>query len=292
MATLDLPALLALAAALGWASGLRLYAVVFVVGLAGALGWDLPEGLRVLQHPAVLGVSGILLFVEFFADKIPLVDSAWDLFHSVLRVPAGAALAAGVFGADSATMAVVAALLGGTLAASSQAAKTTTRAAINTSPEPLSNVLASLFEDGLVIAALWLATHQPVIFGILLAITVAVMVSLYLRTPLKVDVIRDRGALARMVEQGRIENVYRLQIMNATEDKQRYVISVSGLPGITIASDTEVEVLATEVRAAAVRVQIPPDAAAAGSHPIVFDVRSTGESVSRVSEKAAFLVPR
>jgi cytochrome c oxidase accessory protein FixG len=131
-----------------------------------------------------------------------------------------------------------------------------------------------------------------VYFGILLAITVAVMVSLYLRTPLKVDVIRDRGALARMVEQGRIENVFRLQIMNATESKQRYVISVSGLPGIEIASDTDIEVLPTEVRSAAVRVQIPPEAATAGSHTIVFDVRSTGESVARVSEKAAFLVPR
>jgi len=128
--------------------------------------------------------------------------------------------------------------------------------------------------------------------GILAAITVAVMVSLFMRTPLKVDVIRDRGALARMVEQGRIENVYRLQIMNATETAQRYIISVSGLPGITIASDNEIEVLPTEVRSAAVRVQIPPDAASTGSHPIHFDVRSTGDNVSQVSEKAAFLVPR
>lgn len=128
--------------------------------------------------------------------------------------------------------------------------------------------------------------------GILTLITLAVMVSLYLRTPLKVDVIRDRGALARMVEQGRIENVFRLQIMNATESTQRYVISVSGLPGIEIASDTKIEVLPTEVRSAAVRVQIPPGAAATGSHTIVFDIRSTGDEVSRVSEKAAFLVPR
>jgi polyferredoxin len=128
--------------------------------------------------------------------------------------------------------------------------------------------------------------------GILLAITLAVFVSLYLRTPLKVDVIRDRGALARMVEQGRIENVYRLQIMNATEDTQRYIISVSGLPGITLASDNEIEVLATEVRAAAVRVQIPPEAAGPGSHAIVFDIRSSGDSTHHVSEKAAFLVPR
>jgi cytochrome c oxidase accessory protein FixG len=128
--------------------------------------------------------------------------------------------------------------------------------------------------------------------GILLAITLAVFVSLFLRTPLKVDVIRDRGALARMVEQGRIENVYRLQIMNATEDTQRYVISVSGLPGITLASDNEFEVLATEVRAAAVRVQIPPGAAGPGSHSILFDIRSSGDTTHQVSEKAAFLVPR
>ncbi|MCU0957877.1 MAG: DUF4126 domain-containing protein [Hydrogenophaga sp.] len=171
-----MPSLLALAAALGWASGFRLYAVVFLVGAMGAAGWiDLPAGLQVLQHPMVLAASGALLFVEFFADKIPGLDSLWDLVNSVIRVPAGAALAAGVFGADSTTMALVAALMGGTLAASSQAAKTTTRAAINTSPEPLSNVAASLFEDGLVIGAVWLATQQPVVFGVLLAITVVLM---------------------------------------------------------------------------------------------------------------------
>lgn len=173
---LDMTSLLALAAALGWASGFRLYAVVFLVGSMGLAGWiPLPEGLQVLQHPAVLAVSGALLFVEFFADKIPGLDSLWDIVNSVVRVPAGAALAAGVFGADNATMAVVAALLGGTLAASSQAAKTTTRAAINTSPEPFSNIAMSLVEDGLVIGAVWLATNHPVIFGILLLIVLVLM---------------------------------------------------------------------------------------------------------------------
>jgi Domain of unknown function (DUF4126) len=173
---LDMPSLLALAGVLGWASGFRLYAVVFLTGAAGAAGWiSLPEGLRLLQHPAVLAASGALLFVEFFADKIPGLDSLWDLLNSVVRVPAGAALAAAVFGADSGTMALVAALLGGTLAASSQAAKTTTRAAINTSPEPFSNVLASLVEDGLVVGAVWLATTHPLVFGMLLLVTVVVM---------------------------------------------------------------------------------------------------------------------
>jgi cytochrome c oxidase accessory protein FixG len=128
--------------------------------------------------------------------------------------------------------------------------------------------------------------------AILAVITTSVMVSLFLRTPLKVDVIRDRGTLARMVEQGRIENVFRLQVMNATESKQRYLISVSGLPGIEIASEAEVEVLPTEVRSAVLRVQVPPDAAPSGSHPIHFEVRALGDDAMRVTEKAAFLIPR
>ena len=173
---MDLPSLIALAAALGWASGFRLYAVVFLVGAAGQAGWmTLPPGLLVLQHPAMLIASGVLLSVEFFADKIPGVDSLWDLLQSVIRIPAGAALAAGALGADGATAATIAALLGGTLAASSQAAKTTTRAAINTSPEPFSNLLASLVEDGLVVGAVWLAVAHPVIFGIALLLTVVLL---------------------------------------------------------------------------------------------------------------------
>jgi hypothetical protein len=176
LAILGTPELLALAAALGWASGFRLYAVVFLVGMAGAAGWmDLPAGLQVLQHPVLLGASGFMLLVEFFADKIPVVDSVWDMLNSVLRIPAGAALAAGVFGADSGTMALAAALLGGSLAATSQAAKTTTRAAINSSPEPFSNVGMSLVEDGLVVGAVWLATQHPLVFGLLLVIAVILM---------------------------------------------------------------------------------------------------------------------
>lgn len=176
LASLGTPELLALAAALGWSSGLRLYAVVFLVGMAGATGWmELPSGLQVLQHPLLLGVSGFMLFVEFFADKIPVVDSLWDMVNSVLRIPAGAALAAGVFGADSGAMTLAAALLGGTLATTSQAAKTSTRAAINTSPEPFSNVAMSLVEDGVVVGALWLATQHPMLFAVLLALVVVLM---------------------------------------------------------------------------------------------------------------------
>jgi Domain of unknown function (DUF4126) len=176
---MDMAGLAALAAALGWASGIRLYLVVFITGLAGYMGFiPLPAGLHVLQHPAMLAGSGAMLFVEFFADKIPGVDSLWDMIHTVIRVPAGAALAAGVFGADSATMGMVAGLLGGTLAATSHAAKATTRAAINTSPEPFSNIAMSLVEEGGVMGMMWLATNYPLTFGVVLCVVLALSVVL------------------------------------------------------------------------------------------------------------------
>ena len=175
----DTTHLIALAAALGWASGLRLYAVVFLTGLAGSLGWvNLPEGLKLLQQPAMLYASGALLAVEFFADKVPWVDSLWDTVHTVIRIPAGAAMAYAVFGGDHATWAAVAALLGGTLAATSHAAKTTTRAAANTSPEPFSNIALSLAGDAFVPAMLWLAWEHPVVFFVVLAITLVAMVAI------------------------------------------------------------------------------------------------------------------
>jgi hypothetical protein len=179
MDTLDLPQLLALSAAIGWASGVRLYLVVLLTGLAGYLGWvPLPGGLQLLAHPVVIAASGFMVFIEFFADKIPGLDSLWDMVHTVIRIPAGAALAASVFGADHAAMAIVAALLGGSFAATAHAAKATTRAAINTSPEPFSNVGASLLEDGLVPAGLWLAVAHPLVF--LLVFVVLLVVSVWL----------------------------------------------------------------------------------------------------------------
>ena len=175
--TMDMAQLMALAAAMGWASGLRLYLVVFITGLAGMLGWiPLPSGLHILQHPAMLAGSGLMLFIEFFADKIPGVDSLWDIVHSVIRVPAGAALAAGVFGADSATMGTVAGMMGGALAATSFATKASTRAAVNTSPEPFTNIVVSLAEDGAVMGAMWLATNHPIAFGVTLAITLVLSI--------------------------------------------------------------------------------------------------------------------
>ena len=171
---LDTTQLMAIAAGLGWASGLRLYAVVFLTGLAGFMGWvDLPAGLQLLQRPLMLGVSGFMLFVEFFVDKIPGVDTLWDVLHTLVRIPAGAALAAGVFGGDHASWALVAALLGGTLAATSHVAKATTRAAANTSPEPFSNWGLSLAGDGAVPVMLWLSWAHPLLFfgGLVVALT-------------------------------------------------------------------------------------------------------------------------
>lgn len=179
MQALDTAQLIAIAAALGWASGMRLYLVVFLTGIAGFFGWvDLPQGLKVLQHPAMLGASGFMLFVEFFADKIPGVDTLWDLVHTVVRIPAGAALAASVFGADQATWAMAAALMGGTLAATSHVAKATTRAAANTSPEPFSNIGLSLLGDAFVPAALWLSWTHPVVLAVVLVIALIVAIAL------------------------------------------------------------------------------------------------------------------
>jgi hypothetical protein len=175
---LDTTQLLALAAALGWASGLRLYAVVFLTGLAGHLGWiDLPSGLALLEQPAMLWASGALLVIEFCADKVPWVDSLWDAVHTFIRIPAGAALAYGVFGGDHASWAAAAALLGGSLAATSHAAKTTTRAAANTSPEPFSNIALSLAGDAFVPTMLWLAWEHPLWFFVALGLTLFVMVA-------------------------------------------------------------------------------------------------------------------
>ncbi len=162
---------IALAAALAWGSGLRLYAVLFAVGVAGTMGWlGLPEHLAVLQNPLVLGASGFMTVVEFGADKLPWLDSLWDAVHTFIRIPAGAGLAAAVFGSSDAAISVAAAILGGSIAAGTHLAKAGGRAAINTSPEPFSNWMASFTEDSMVPAGLWLAVAHPIGFLIALAL--------------------------------------------------------------------------------------------------------------------------
>ena len=169
--------LIALAGALGWASGVRLYAVLFIVGGLGFLGWiPLPGKLDVLAHPYVLAASGTMFAVEFFADKIPGVDSLWDFVQTFVRIPAGAALAASVFGDAPAAWTLAAAIVGGTLATGSHLAKAGSRMAINTSPEPFSNWAASFGEDLAVGVMLWLAWEHPVAALIVLALLVVLMV--------------------------------------------------------------------------------------------------------------------
>jgi hypothetical protein len=164
---------LALAAALAWGAGIRLYAAVFMFGLAHRLGWwDLPSHLELLAHPLVLGAAGFMAVVELFADKLPFLDSLWDGLQTFIRIPAGAALAAAVFGDSGAAMALAAGLLGGTLTATTHFAKSGTRAAVNTSPEPFSNLLVSSAEDLLVPAGAWLAIEYPLVFLVLLALFV------------------------------------------------------------------------------------------------------------------------
>jgi len=169
--------LIAVAAALGWASGLRLYAVLFVVGGLGHLGWiPLPGTLSVLTHPLVLAASGFMFAVEFFADKIPGVDSVWDAVQTFVRIPAGAALAASVFGDAGAATTLAAAILGGSLAAGSHVAKAGTRMVINTSPEPFSNWAASFGEDLAVGVVLYLAFAYPFAALVVLVLLVVLMI--------------------------------------------------------------------------------------------------------------------
>jgi hypothetical protein len=160
----------ALALALAWGAGIRVYLVLFLCGLAGHQGWiELPDSFALLAQPLVLGASGFMLLVEFFADKLPWLDSVWDAVHSFIRIPAGAALAAMALGDHGAAIPVVAAILGGAVTAGAHFTKAGARSAINSSPEPFSNWTASFLEDALVPMGLWLAIVHPVIFLVLLA---------------------------------------------------------------------------------------------------------------------------
>jgi hypothetical protein len=155
----------ALASLLAWASGMRLYLAVFAVGLSGHMGYvDLPSGLKVLEHPWVIGAAGFLLVLEFLADKVPGLDSVWDFLHTFIRIPAGALLAAGATGDTLNALTVAAGLLGGTITAGTHFTKAGSRAIINTSPEPLSNWTASFTEDAMVLGALWFAFAHPLVF--------------------------------------------------------------------------------------------------------------------------------
>jgi hypothetical protein len=173
----DTLAVLAVALAASWASGINTYAAVLVLGVAQRLGFvTLPHDLQVLGSVWVLAAAALLFVLNFFADKIPLVDSLNDALHTFVRIPAGALLAFGAADSLGPQAGTIAALLGGTLAAGTHVAKTGTRALINTSPEPFSNIAASFTEDGLVIGGLILALAHPITFLCLLALFVVGLV--------------------------------------------------------------------------------------------------------------------
>ncbi len=160
-----------------WASGINLYATLLVLGLGAATGTIvLPEGLEVLSDPMVIGAASLMYLVEFIADKTPGVDTGWDGIHTFVRIPAGAILAASAVGDVAPAMEITAAILGGTMAASTHATKAGGRVLINTSPEPFSNWVASISEDLLVIAGMWAALYHPLFFLITLVIFVIVMI--------------------------------------------------------------------------------------------------------------------
>lgn len=161
---------IALASGLSWASGFRLYATVFIVGLLAKFSMvALPDSLSILSHPAVLWTAGILAMIEFIADKVPYIDSAWDSIQTFIRIPLGALLAMGAMNSSDPIIATVAALVGGSITGMTHATKTGSRALINTSPEPVSNVATSVAEDTVWLAGGWLALVHPSVFiGVLL----------------------------------------------------------------------------------------------------------------------------
>ena len=166
--------LFAVGVVLAWLAGVRVYLTVFGVGLAGALGWlELPAALEVTRSPWVIGVSGALAAAEFFADKIPGVDSGWDLLHTLLRVPAGAFLAAATLSTDG-ELGAGALAAGAGVALSSHVLKSGTRALVNLSPEPVSNWAASTSEDAAVLTGLALVFSYPwVALGLVATISAA-----------------------------------------------------------------------------------------------------------------------
>ena len=162
---MDLIQTIALSAGLAWASGLRLYLVVFLAGVLSSFGYvQLPATLAMLQNPLVIGVAGLMAFAELIADKIPAFDSLWDSFQTFIRIPAGALLAAFAMGEVDPAWIVAAGLLGGTITAGTHFAKAGSRLAINTLPEPFSNWLASFGEEGVLLAGLWTMLASPILF--------------------------------------------------------------------------------------------------------------------------------
>jgi hypothetical protein len=174
---MDIAQTIALTMGVAWASGINLYAAILMLGVMGATGnMALPADLQILTDPMVMGAAGFMYFVEFFTDKVPGVDTAWDGLSTFIRIPAGAILAAGVMGDVGPAAQLAAAIAGGTLTAGTHATKAGTRVLINTSPEPVSNWFASVGEDVVVILGLWTALAHPILFIVLLILFILFMI--------------------------------------------------------------------------------------------------------------------
>jgi len=193
--------IIALSLGAAWASGINLYAAILVLGILGLTGnIVLPPDLMLLSHPLVMGAAGVMYLVEFFADKVPGIDSAWDGIHTFIRIPAGALLAAGAVGDIHPALTLAAALLGGGFAAASHATKAGSRVLINTSPEPFTNWIASIAEDITVILGLWTALNHPWIFVLLMVIFVLILI--WLLPKLWKGMAKIFGALGRLFKSG------------------------------------------------------------------------------------------
>ena len=174
---MDITQTIALTMGVAWASGINLYATILVLGYMGMTGnIDLPPDLEILADPMVMVAAGLMYAIEFFADKVPGVDTGWDTLHTFIRIPAGAVLAAGAVGEVGTGAQLAAGLVGGTLATGSHATKAGSRVLINTSPEPVSNWFASVGEDVAVILGLWTALNNPVLFLVLLGVFILLMI--------------------------------------------------------------------------------------------------------------------
>ncbi len=225
METIDI---IAMTLGVAWASGINLYAAILVMGIMGAGGYtELPPSLTVLQVPMVLMAAGLMYFVEFFADKIPGVDSGWDAIHTFIRIPAGAMLAVGAAQGLEINQAaeLAAALLGGSLAATSHLTKASTRLVLNTSPEPITNASASIVEDLAVVGGLWTALNYPLAF--VLFIIVFVLFAIWLLPKLwraiKDMVTTIRRWFGKKTDNAGVDDFEKNIIENLIEEKSKKI---------------------------------------------------------------------
>ncbi len=199
---------IALTMGVSWASGINLYAALLVLGIGGSTGnIDLPPGLDVLADPMVILAAGVMYAAEFFADKVPGVDSGWDTLHTFIRIPAGALLAASSVGDVTPAFEIAAGIMGGGMAATSHATKAGTRLLINTSPEPFTNWTASITEDIAVIVGLWAALYNPMLFLGLMVLFIILVIWLLPKILRAIRLIASKAAqFLGFSKNGELEN--------------------------------------------------------------------------------------